>query len=167
MTKDLLHSLFEYRDGVLFWKIKPSQRTNIGDVAGGDHGNGHFKVRVNGKKTYVHRVVFMMHHGFVPKYIDHIDGNPSNNRVENLRAATHSENIMNKKLQSNNSTGVRGVHYCKKLQKFRAEITVDRKKIPLGLFSDIDEASRVYADASKKYHGEFSRPIDIRSARAA
>ncbi len=160
MNKEFLHTQFKYQDGLLFWKIQPSQRTKVGSIAGGEHGGGYKKVRVNGKKQFIHRVVFMMHHGFLPKFIDHIDGNPSNNKIQNLREATHSQNIMNKRLQSNNSTGIRGVHFDKAKSKYAASITVQRIRIHLGYFDSFELAALCYAESAKKYHGEFARPIN-------
>ena len=157
ISKEFLESLFDYKDGVLFWKKRTSIAIQIGDVAGGHHGGGYFKVRVNGKKRFVHRVVFLMHHGFLPEFIDHIDGDPSNNKIENLREATMSQNCMNKKLQSNNTTGVRGVHFDKKTGKFVAAITVKRKRTRLGSFDDLESAKHCYLEKIQSFHGEFTR----------
>ena len=94
--------------------------------------------------------------GSIPENIDHSDRNPSNNIWTNLRKTTLSENQYNKKIASNNTSGVKGVSWHKNSQKWRAQITVEKTAISLGYFNNIEEASGVIKEARKKYHGEFS-----------
>lgn len=161
LTQEIVRDLFNYSDGNLIRKTKTAQKTKIGEVAGGHHGDGYYKLRVCGKKYFLHRIIFLWHHGFMPECLDHIDGNQSNNRIENLRAATMSQNCMNKKLQKNNTTGVRGVHLDKKCGRFVASITVLRKRVVLGYFENLEDASNCYSEKVRQFHGEFSRPIDM------
>ena len=140
MNKEILHELFEYKDGQLYWKVKPCNSIKIGDIAGHKSKNGYIQVSVNKTLKYAHRVVFMMFYGYLPKKIDHIDRNPSNNKIENLREATDSLNGHNKGKNKNNTSGVKGV-YCYK-GKWSAEITVNRKKHYLGRFDSIQYAEK-------------------------
>jgi hypothetical protein len=82
--------------------------------------------------------------------IDHIDGNKFNNKLSNLRAVSHQVNSKNKKIRNDNSTGVAGVCWDKNAGKYKADVcrTVDgkQKRIYLGLFTDLSEASKAIAD---------------------
>lgn len=91
------------------------------------------------------------------KFVDHRNGNVHDNRRCNLRICTASENMRNSKRPKNNKSGVKGVYWNKKAQKWRAYIMVDCKEIHLGYFSDIDDAKKVHDEAAIKYHGEFAR----------
>lgn len=154
MDAKILHELFEYRDGELYWKAKrPS--IFVGDKAGWRSGNGYHMVNVLGKQVYIHRVIYLMIHGELPYHVDHIDGNPSNNRIENLRSATKAQNAWNCKLHNSNSSGVRGVYWNKLRNKWYASVEVNKKKIHLGVFKELDEAKRVVEEARRLYYGEY------------
>jgi hypothetical protein len=99
-----LHELFSYADGKLLWRVDRG-RARVGTEAGAVIPNGRLYVQVDGKKHLVHRVIWYLHHGSVPDFLDHIDGNPLNNRIENLRPATKAQNAMNRRIRSDNSTG--------------------------------------------------------------
>jgi hypothetical protein len=86
--------------------------------------------------------------------VDHKDGNPLNNRRNNLRIAEHRQNGKNRKTPKNNTSGVRGVH--SRRGKWIAQISVDGKGRHLGIFHSIGEAKRVYEEACRKFHGEFA-----------
>ena len=94
-----------------------------------------------------------------PKYdIDHINGESSryDNRKSNLRVCSHSQNMMNAKIRSDNTSGVKGVSWFSKGNKWSAYIFVDKKKIHLGLFTEFEEAVAARKEAEEKYFGEFS-----------
>lgn len=155
MDAKILHELFEYRDGKLFWKVKrPS--IYVGDRAGWNCGNGYRNVRINGKSVGEHRVIFAMHNGFFPYHVDHIDGNPTNNKIENLREATKAQNAWNCKLHSTNTSGVRGVYWNKLRKTWNASIEVNKKKIHLGVFKTLEEAKQVVEKARIHYHGSYA-----------
>ena len=90
--------------------------------------------------------------------VDHINGNGLDNRKENLRLCTHQQNQHNKKHpQKNNKFKIKGVHYCKNLNKFRARIGFNNKSIHLGYFNVLGDADSAYRIAEEKYFGEFVR----------
>lgn len=91
------------------------------------------------------------------EYVDHINGNSLDNRRENLRLATNSQNSCNKGAQANNACGVKGVDWHPISNKWRAAITTNGKKIHLGTFVDINDAAHAYNNAALLYHGEFAR----------
>ena len=109
--------------------------------------------RSGDKPIYLHRIIMNCPNN---KDIDHIDGKPLNNRKYNLREATNSQNMMNRKLQSNNTSGVTGVIWDKHKEKWRAQIKINNKNICLGRFINFDEAVQVRKDAEKEYFGEFT-----------
>ena len=83
--------------------------------------------------------------------IDHINGDPFDNRIDNLRLVTQRENSMNRRLSCNNKSGVIGVHYYSSRKQWQAQITSEGKKINLGRFDNFDDAVKVRKDAEIKY----------------
>ena len=100
-----------------------------------------------------------MYHGIDPSElaIDHIDGNPLNNKISNLRLATMSQNQCNKKVQTNNKSGVTGVYFINDTNKWTASIQLSGKKVVLGCYQTKEEARQARIEAEKKYFGKFRR----------
>ena len=147
-----LHSLFDYKDGALTWK----QGRKKGRVAGSLKPTGYTVIEINNKNIMAHRLVWMMYNGSFEGFIDHIDGNRSNNRIENLRLATVLQNNWNRKTSKNNKTGVKGVHQLKANDKYQARICVGNKRLVLGTFDDLELAELVIQEARTIYHREFA-----------
>ena len=156
LTKELCIELFEYRDGSLFWKKDSAKNVKAGSKAGSKSFHRSAQVKINKTLHLVHRVIFLMHYGYLTENIDHIDGNPENNRIENLRVATTSENGWNSKISVRNKSGVKGVTWNKQRNKWRAYISVNCKNIHLGSFSDIEKAKEAVTQARRKLHGEYA-----------
>jgi hypothetical protein len=110
-------------------------------------------IRGSSGETKIHQIILPCEEGFI---VEHKDGNGLNNRKNNLRPATCSQNSMNTKLRSNNTSGCKGVTFDKKWDKWVAKITVDGKDHCLGGFSTKEEAVRVRKDAEGNYFKEFS-----------
>lgn len=110
---------------------------------------------INGKdKTILmHRVISKTPTGLLT---DHIDGNGLNNQKKNLRDATHSQNLQNRKKHKNNTSGYRGVSWNKDTKKWAAIVGVNGKYIYLGLFTSKNSANKICKETRKKYYGEFS-----------
>lgn len=153
----LLYTLFEYRDGELFWKTNPSPNVRAGDKAGHFLKSGYVAVRINKRARYAHRLIFAMFHGFMPKKIDHIDGNKANNKISNLREATVSQNGFNRKISVNNTSGVKGVFFNKASNKWQVRLYVESKAKYFGEYFDLTVAKFIADIMRKKYHGEFAR----------
>ena len=90
-------------------------------------------------------------------FTDQKDRNTFNNQRLNLREATPSQNKMNSKIRSDNTSSYKGVSWCKLMQKWKARITVNGKRIHLGYFDDPKEAHEAYCTAADQYFGEFAR----------
>jgi hypothetical protein len=155
ITKNYLHELFEYREGKLYWKVDRTNKTKAGMLVGsfGEYNT----VCLNRKKIGVHRIIFMMFHGYMPDYIDHIDRNTLNNKIENLRPATNTTNQYNAKISKNNTSGYKNVSWDKACNKWKVALRADKKSVLIGHFGDLDLAGLVAKEARIKYHGEFAR----------
>ena len=152
-AKELLN--YNPETGELTWNKTVSSRAVKGSVAGSDKGNGYKRIKINNKSILAHRFVWFIHHGELPHIIDHIDGNPSNNRIENLRQCSQSENGINRTKQKNNKSGFKGVSRVTKRNKWKAKIGHKGKAIHLGLFDCPKEASRAYEAKARELFGEF------------
>lgn len=159
LTQEEAHRLFEYRDGVLFWRERPKfSRKAKGDMeAGAPSGHGYKKVTVNQKQFYVHQLVFLMHNGYIPEVVDHIDGKTDNNQIYNLRASNKSLNACNSKLNSKNTSGHKGVIWSKLSQKWMSRIQVNQRSKHLGVFEDFELACFVADEARRLYHGAHAK----------
>jgi hypothetical protein len=154
ITQENLKQLVDYVDGMLVAKTNSKCR-KVGDTLSSLTDKGYLRSGVCGKSYRVHRLVFLYHHGYMPIQVDHIDGNRMNNKIENLRDATSSQNNQNRKATS--SSGVKGVVWHKQSKKWVASICVNRKSVHLGSFLSIEEAALVANRARKLAHGEFYR----------
>lgn len=94
-----------------------------------------------------------MHHGYIPKYIDHIDRNPLNNDIDNLRECSQSQNLCNK---SSGKSKYKGVFFDKQTGKWRSKIKKNKISYCLGRHSNEKDAAMAYDKAAKKLHGEFA-----------
>jgi hypothetical protein len=101
--------------------------------------HGHLRGGLNGQRVYAHRIIWKIVHGDEPRIIDHIDGNPLNNRITNLRSVTHRENSQNMKMNRSNSTGVTGVYRHAK-GGFNSRISDPSGVTRTKYFRDFDDA---------------------------
>lgn len=162
---------FDAISGNIYWNTRPLHhfvdaascaRWNTrfaGKQAGTDDGRGYFYFRLNGKKIYVHRAIWFFTKGpMIPKEIDHIDGNPSNNDPANLRPADRSGNSANVRSAVGSTSKFLGVCWYAKDRRWVAAITKNRKKTVLGYFRNEMAAARAYDAAAREIHGVFARP---------
>lgn len=166
LTQNLLKELFDYRDGELYWKVAKARRVKIGDLAGSIGRDGYRAVGIDNKLYKAHRLIFLYYHGHLPEFLDHIDGNPLNNNIENLREATLQENQMNgKKRSSHNSkptsSKFKGVYRDKRDKKWMAYIRIDGKLKHLGYFTSEIEAAKTYNGAATAAFGEFAKINEV------
>lgn len=146
---------YDSDSGFLFWLVS-TRKIKVGNRAGNLKPDGYRCVKLNGKNFYEHRICWVLFYDEAPPaIIDHINGVKSDNRIENLRAATKSQNAMNRGKTEQNKTGFKGVCFKKKSQKFQAQIKSEKNYVSLGLFETAEAAHEAYKAAAVKYHGEF------------
>ena len=151
------NSLFEYKDGELYWKVARSNRVKVGQKTGWVSKIGYVYVNVNNIPICAHRIIFAMHYGYFPEQVDHINGNKSDNRIGNLRAATRSENYCNSKTRIDNTSGIKGVHWENQRNKWRAYCNKNGKRYDAGFFDDIEEAKKAIQILRSSIHGNFAK----------
>lgn len=104
----------------------------------------------------MYRQIMGLEHGD-GKIVDHINGNPLDNRRQNIRICTFSENAWNQKNKKNNTSGVKGVSWLKRNKKWIVRIGFNRNRIYLGLFKTLKEASKVYEEKAKELYTEYNK----------
>lgn len=150
-----LRDLTEYADGCLVWKESYRRRVK-GSQIGTLHSQGYREASLNSRRYLVHTLVFAYHHGYLPKMVDHIDGNKLNNRIENLRECTHRENGYNSKRRTDNTSGHKNVSWSKTAKKWGVRMKINKVYTNLGFYDDFDLACLVADEARSKYHKEFA-----------
>lgn len=156
---DHIKEYFRYENGSLI-RIKNSGGEKVGSVAGWVtvcNGRHYRKMSIKSKSVYVHQAIFILHHGKLPKYIDHIDGNSLNNKIENLRTASQSQNMANSRKKNTNTSGYKGVTFRKDTKKWQSAIMVNGKHISLGSYEDKEDAAIAYEAGALKYYQEFAK----------
>jgi len=159
-----LKRLFDYdpSTGILTRKVSTNPRARAGDEAGWLEHYGYRKVNVCGKCFPVHRICYAIYHGVdpYPMQIDHINHDRSDNRIENLRLVSHQENSKNQKRRSDNNSGVTGVVWNKRDNRWVAQIRLNGKSKSLGYFTNKADAIAARRAAEEKYgfhenHGDW------------
>jgi hypothetical protein len=159
ITQQSIADCFEYRDGYLYWKGvgHPNKQHLLDKPAGSIHKTGYRHITWMGKVQKAHRLIFMLHHGYMPQEVDHINGDRADNRIENLRAANRSENQCNRNLLANNTSGYSGVSWHKKSQAWVVRLMKNGKSYAIGYFKDLELAGLVSKEARSLYHGQFAK----------
>ena len=157
ITQERVNYLFRYYDGKIYWQNKTSKysKNNIMSLEAGNLCNkkGYKQIKVDGKCYLVHHIIYLMHYGNKPTMLDHIDGNPTNNKIENLRECNNAQNQWNRISASKH----RSVFYMKGRNKpWYAVLTSNRTRYSK-YFSDMESALIYVKDLREKYHGEFGR----------
>jgi len=167
---DLTHTrLLEVLDyskflGLFWWLPQPDARPQwngkFANKVAGSQSRGYSYIRIDGKKYLAHRLAWLYVTGGWPPegmQIDHINGDGLNNRWQNLRLATKSQNQHNHtRLDRRNKSGVTGVSWDKRHGQWQAQIAIDHKKIHLGYFDEFGDAVAARRAAEVKYFGRFA-----------
>lgn len=159
ITQSQVAECFEYRDGTLYWRgvTHPNKQYLADKPAGSIHKTGYRHVTWMGKVHKVHRLIFLMHHGYLPPEVDHINGDRADNRIENLRAANRSENQCNRPALASNTSGYPGVLWHKKSKAWMVRVMKNGKTVVQEYFKDLELAGLVAQEARAKFHGQFAR----------
>lgn len=158
LTAEQLRDRFDYNKetGVFTWRNNPVKRgyRKEGTPTGTLNAMGYIVIGINYKLHHAHRLAWLYVHGEWPKNnIDHIDGNPSNNRLDNLREATQGQNMQNQsKPQSRNKSGCLGVHWCIRDHKWIAKIGFDGRQKFIGRFDTPELAHQAYLAVKSQVH---------------
>lgn len=163
ISTDSIRRKFLYQDGKLVWKYDPEKSKSwntswAGKEAGTVRKDGYVTVQFLGKRTYAHRLIFCYFNEVDIENldIDHINGNHSDNNIENLRCVDRCGNLQNQKLLSKNTTGFKNVHFDKKSNKYHVLIRANNKRFHGGYFSDINDAVEKASHLRKELHKEFA-----------
>jgi hypothetical protein len=160
ITHAYLHKYLHYSiiTGQFYWIKAASPRIKVGDVAGNFDKDGYIRFCIGKSKYFAHRLAWFWITGEWPKYqIDHKNGVPNANYWINLREATPQQNSHNAKTCSNNTSGYKGVCWCKKTNKWWARITLNNQRKNLGYFNYPELAYAARLNAEKEFYGEFIR----------
>lgn len=160
LTAETARKLLSYdvTTGILTWKIDRKGGARAGQIAGHKTKEGYINVCVERVLYAAHQVIWLIVYGEWPEGIlDHRDGDKSNNRIENLRQATHAENSRNQNLSRRSTSGVRGVVWNKAVRKWQAQIQIDGRTRYLGVFSEKSKAAEARASAERELFGDFGR----------
>jgi hypothetical protein len=172
-TPEELRQLLRYEPetGKLFWRERPrdffgsahacnawNARYAMKEALCALNNHGYLKGKVFYRTVSAHRAAWAIHYGQWPDLvIDHINGIPTDNRIENLRLATVAQNGANSVKPSHNTSGFKGVYWCKTWKKWKSAIKVAGKRRNLGTFTTREDAYAAYCKASAELHGEFGR----------
>jgi len=142
ITQERVKELFDYQDGQLIRKVGVrGSHIKAGSPVGYNRGRGYIATMIGRKSLLIHRLIWLWHHGYLPEHqVDHINRNPSDNRIENLREVTSLCNNRNTGNRATNTSGVKGVRWVKPTKNWRAHIKVGGKTIQAGVSDCFIEA---------------------------
>lgn len=171
ISVEYLRECFTYNpeEGTFIWKIRPREHFKsedrwktmnkrcAGKIAGGPTHHGYILIGVGRERHLAHRLAWVMSTGKWPDdTIDHINGNPSDNRLSNLRQASFLENTHNTRIRSNNTSGAKGVYKGPVSGRWRTYINKHKKRFFFGVYENYEDAVAVVREAREKLHGEFA-----------
>lgn len=136
---------YNHKTGELIWRKRPRHHfknnqafgawnTKFSGMVAGNEQHGYIKIKLDGKTYSAHRLAWLYTKGCWPRVIDHIDGDKSNNRIENLRDVSFQENMLNKRRSTRNKTGLSGVHWATNEGRWKAQIARGKDRRFLGTF---------------------------------
>ncbi len=129
------------------------QKKRIGTI----EPDGRIRVCIFGKHYRMHQLIFLYHYGYIPNYIDHIDGNCKNNAIENLRQCTNQTNQYNAKISVKNTSGHKNVCWSKRRNKWMVQLRIRKQKTIFGFYDDLELAALVAMEAREKFHKTYAR----------
>lgn len=162
LTQTLLkdHLSYDPQTGEFMWVLPTGRRGVVGTLAGSAHVSGYVHIQILGRQYKAHRLAFLHMTGKWPsEEVDHINGDRANNKWSNLRESTRTGNNQNRPMHRRNTSGVKGVSFDKKYQKWGVKVCVNSKQINLGYYDDLELADLVATEARNKYHGAYAKHV--------
>jgi HNH endonuclease len=157
-SMERLRGLFDYNQDGSLTRLISKGTLKAGSVTFGKKEKcGYRRIWVDSELYLFHRIVWQWHYGDDPKFIDHINQDRNDNRIDNLRRVDKNSNCRHQLLPKNNTSGFFGISLNKEKGIWNACISVDSKKLTLGGSKDIKKAVLIYNEACNKYHGEFGK----------
>lgn len=156
LRQELLASYIYDAERGIFLRRFSGGGQKAGSIAGTVNAGGYLYIRVGKRQCLQHRMAWLYMHGDLPDYLDHLNGNPGDNRISNLRPATYSENGANQRKHRDGANPHKGV-YQTKYGRWQAKILVQGKRLHLGNFQTKEEALTAYGAAAQKHFGAFGR----------
>lgn len=150
-----LRNEFEYEPDTGLLKRVVFTHGNQKQYPQGLSSEGYLQMRWCGRVEKLHRLVWFWHKREVPAWLDHINGDRKDNRIENLRECSATENSHNRKMREDNVVGLKGVSFKRGL--FVSRIQIDGKRVFLGSFDSPEKAHQAYCDAAEINFKEFSK----------
>lgn len=157
LTPELVRTLLSVdpSDGKIYWLVSHGRWAHLpaGELAGCLRG-GYRYIHIQGKNHFGHRLSWLMSYGEWPATtLDHINGDRDDNRIENLRLATVTENNQNQHgTPKHNTSGTRGVSWDEARQMWTARISINNKSVNLGRFPSKEQATNAYIEAKRRHH---------------
>lgn len=155
-TKEELNDWFIYINGDLYFKTKAKGRKQF-TKAGSIYKNGYRVITYKSKRYLAHRLIYLLHYGYIPKYIDHANGYKADNRIENLRAATNSENAWNVGITKRNKSGYKGIYWRASKGYYEVTCSINNKHHYLGSYKDIDTARKTVESFRNLHQGQYAK----------
>ncbi len=159
--QEYIQSVLEYNSetGIFRWKPRKRDTHHKARIFAGTKGKKAIQIVLSTKSYYAHRLAWVYIHGDIlttDMQIDHLNNNPFDNRMENLRIATHAENCSNARKWQKKQLP-KGVSKQTISNRYRARLQVGKKVVYIGTFDTPELAHAAYTEAAQKYHGEFAR----------
>lgn len=157
LTQERLKQVMHYDPltGFATWLVAQG-RSRIGERVGHLRPDGYVCTKIDKKAYKLHRLAWLYIYGApVPKRLDHRDNVGDHNWIENIRECTHSQNMCNRKVNRNNSSGAKGI--SRRGKSFRVYIDKDGQRLWIGNFANLEEAMAARAAEALRLHGDFAR----------
>jgi len=152
---------FRYKDDKIYWLKAPYRNTKIGSEAGGlktkyQSHNNYRIITLKGKQYLTGQIIFLLVHGYLPKYLFFIDGDTLNTKIENLTASSLSMRVYRNLKKCKTHLNLKGINYHSTRNKYKVSIQVNKKTYHLGLYQNLEIAKKAYNLGAKKLYGELA-----------
>jgi hypothetical protein len=157
LPASVLHELLAYdpENGIITWR-NPGYRAAIKETAGTLNGVGGTLIMINQVQYLARKIVWCMMTGLWPALeVNHLDADNTNFKWSNLRLASRSENAVTRKRRKDNTSGHKGIYWCRQTQKWRVIISNNGQTEHLGRFEELDDAIRERTRRMTSLYGEF------------